>query len=422
MPTPKSAGYRFIFTQTRGMGSVHDFPEIQLAEIRLNDASGSSVLLPGTLATNSAGRTVYAQQDAAKAIDGHVETKWVDAKFRDNNHKSVLEITLPSAHAVSSYQLWTANDVVHRDPTSWFVQMRMANEEWLTIDRVDAADPPMARLAAYATITLQMPELDQLGWPGGETLPHPPDTPSPTPSVDPSPPTRQAPVSPVGATLQTHSMIGYPSPPTRQAPVSPVGTILQTHSMVNVPFALASILVLAFGLANVAHLWGSAVRHSMKLILGDTLYSRLTGCISTQSDVRFERVGRGVENDICNMPLEQSEGNSDDVAANSSEDESVIDDSQEGSDGELVDRSMMDGRIQKLADSPPCVGLTQSEPHGEATMEATIFEDATDHMSMREEPVSVGVVLQQQQPPWKASQYGTNEQCSSTPESVSHAV
>ena len=144
-----SAAYRFTFFATRGASSEHEKSELQLAELNLYGADGRSVLGPGVKASNPSGRTVNLQQTASKCVDGIVATKWIDGGFQANGHTSVLELVLPSAQHVESYNLWTANDVVHRDPVSWLFEVRLPDGAWATLDAQEAVEPPVERLAAY---------------------------------------------------------------------------------------------------------------------------------------------------------------------------------------------------------------------------------------------------------------------------------
>ena len=121
-----SASYRFTFTRTRGVGSDHEKPELQLAEIDLYRADGASVLSQAS-ATNPSGHLSNLHQQAQQVIDRQLETKWLDGAFQKNGYISVLDIMLPAPQIVAAYNLWTANDVVHRDPVSWKFQMRLAN-------------------------------------------------------------------------------------------------------------------------------------------------------------------------------------------------------------------------------------------------------------------------------------------------------
>ena len=167
MPVPASAGYRVTFTRIRGAGSIHRHPEVQLSELNLFDADGISILSPNVVATNPAGGVVHPQQTAAKAVDGRVDTKWVDGKFEANGYASVLELKLPTARAAASYQFWSANDVVHRDPVSWTMEVRLSDGGWAKIDEREMVEVPMERHAPYSSDRFVLPEPNfvQAGWP-----------------------------------------------------------------------------------------------------------------------------------------------------------------------------------------------------------------------------------------------------------------
>ena len=145
-----STQYRFVFTRTRSQDTEHEKPELQLSAVDLYDDDGASILLPGTVATNPLGTTSNSHQTVGMVIDHRVDTKWLDSRYQTNGHKSVLELKLPYAHhPIASYNLWTANDVLHRDPVSWHLEMRTVDGSWVMIDTQNDFSPPAERLAPY---------------------------------------------------------------------------------------------------------------------------------------------------------------------------------------------------------------------------------------------------------------------------------
>lgn len=151
-PAGASTGYRFVFTRTRGHVLEREKSELaccmQLAEVNIFGKDASSVLAPGTIATNPGGGIVSQRQSASQAIDQDIRTKWLDANFKASG-RSILEIRLPSAQAVASYQLTTANDNTFRDPVAWSVEMQLANGSWAILDE-RAFEPPAERLEPYS--------------------------------------------------------------------------------------------------------------------------------------------------------------------------------------------------------------------------------------------------------------------------------
>lgn len=85
-----SAGYPtqllFNFTDTRYPWSV----ELQIAELRLFSADGHRIEV--TNVTNPTGTAAYPNQAAFAAMDGRVETRWVDATHNVTGH-SLLYMT-----------------------------------------------------------------------------------------------------------------------------------------------------------------------------------------------------------------------------------------------------------------------------------------------------------------------------------------
>jgi hypothetical protein len=143
-----SRSYRFVFTRARSTGSAHEHPEVQISEANLCDSDGFTVL-EGATASNPGGGVVNKNQVSKAAIDGKLESKWVDGSFLSNAYHSVLELHLPKAARVVSYNLWTANDVVHRDPVDWTFEAQAENGDWVVLDERTNVQPPMDRLTAY---------------------------------------------------------------------------------------------------------------------------------------------------------------------------------------------------------------------------------------------------------------------------------
>ena len=162
-----SAGYRFTFTSTSSLGGPHEKPELQLAEVEMRDEEGRSILEKGTIARNPDGGLISPQQTASHAIDQRLQTKWLDGNFKANGGRSVLELTLPTARSLASYNLYTANDVVQRDPTSWTLQIRTASDTWVVVDE-QQIQAPADRLAAYSMTGFAVAEKHfvQPGWSG----------------------------------------------------------------------------------------------------------------------------------------------------------------------------------------------------------------------------------------------------------------
>lgn len=287
--TLASCGFRLVVTRARSDDSPHEHPEIQLAELDLFDQHGESILLPGSRAANPGGGIVNPQQVAARAIDRKVDTKWVDGNFKANDHYSTLELTLPSALTLSTYQLWTANDVVHRDPVSWMLQIRMADGEWLTVDERRLVEPPLERHAPYASagFPVHVP-LDSTaatstltGWTscGEAHSAASPHTPTSSPSVTSLSLSNSIPI----VSSAPGNGIG-PNPTNAPVPQPAGAPLLQQGALINNSreasndgrAAVGSVVmaaVLLAGLLNVYYFWGKSIRRSVRTALGNELYA-----------------------------------------------------------------------------------------------------------------------------------------------------
>jgi len=90
---------------------------VQIAEIKFKDYNGIAVDLSGCVASNPGGKhpdcTGCQSELPANAIDGNINTKWLDF------NKEALVITCEIAKDVSSFAFVTANDYPDRDPVQF---------------------------------------------------------------------------------------------------------------------------------------------------------------------------------------------------------------------------------------------------------------------------------------------------------------
>jgi hypothetical protein len=159
---------------------------LQLGEVRLFDAAGERLII--TSIANPRGASPLAEA-ATNVGDGRVGGrlftgggsvggKWLDTAFARYS-SSTLEVAFarPPAHGRSgeraghgaqrlreddvaavaaSYELWTANDAVARDPTAWSVYCLGPNEMALTADVRRSVLPPLRRGASYGRLPLRL--------------------------------------------------------------------------------------------------------------------------------------------------------------------------------------------------------------------------------------------------------------------------
>ena len=164
---PTNSEYYFDFTAVRDMSNNDG---VQLSEIKIYDTSGAEV--PIVAVSNPDGLTVRASEYPSNLIDGDLSTKWHDGTPTPN----LIILKLSSETTVASYELFTANDPVRRDPVSWtFGILRDGVREPLS--DVTDQNPTLTRGASY-------------GAPYVSKFPPPP---SPMPASPPSPPMQPQP-------------------------------------------------------------------------------------------------------------------------------------------------------------------------------------------------------------------------------------
>lgn len=135
---------RFTATKARPNGAYAG-TGIQFSELRLLH-KGEPVAWPeGTTAT-SANPAAGSREDAAKIVDGDVETKW----YSSSGVNMPVTITCGAPVTFDGYQFATANDAEGRDPVSWRLEMGVEQDGavvWTTLDtRTEVADDiPMTR-------------------------------------------------------------------------------------------------------------------------------------------------------------------------------------------------------------------------------------------------------------------------------------
>lgn len=317
-----STAYRFTFTGSRGTEDQAK-PEIQLSEIDLFENDGTSILRQGTIASNPAGSVVNLHQTAAKAIDKQLETKWLDGAFRANGHKSMLMLELPLAQRVASYNLWTANDVIHRDPVEWSLELRLPDGTWSVIDeQVDVA-VPVERQTPYrsagfpvASDTLDMvigvagsfaadavtaaaqlttlhvapqaaPRPQQQLQPLRQSQPPPKQTPQALPLAttmwsSPSPPLMIAAAATISATKIAETNAPQQTLPA-MLPASqhpPAKSLLEETeggfmTLMWATIIMAVLVLVAIATINVAYIWRADIENTLKSTLSDGHYAIL---------------------------------------------------------------------------------------------------------------------------------------------------
>ena len=211
--------YEFRFTRVRG-GRPNGAPTaaVQLAEVRLFGVLGQQLTV--SLATDSGEHsatgtgnggqdpdsfvagTDESREAPSKVVDGNVETKWADADCGQQPCpdgtpylclESRLQLTLSGDFVVDTYELVTAMDNMHRDPTTWTFGMCASaaceNGGFVMLSEVVDVVPPEERSTAYPIFYGTTPPSPPIA-PPSPSLPPPPPPPSPPPPPPPAGPSR----------------------------------------------------------------------------------------------------------------------------------------------------------------------------------------------------------------------------------------
>ena len=130
--------YRFCVDRTKRPADC-----MQLSEIELLDSKGK-VIPAGRFElgfNGSGGRKFGNGETPDRAIDGDVETKWLDFRAEHNAKPSLraavwLQFKFASPTELSGYRWYTANDFEDRDPGTWRLLGSNDGANWVIIDQV----------------------------------------------------------------------------------------------------------------------------------------------------------------------------------------------------------------------------------------------------------------------------------------------
>ena len=144
--------YRFAVDAPRS-----DSGKMQISEIELLDENGDVIPSSAFLidydstTTNSLGQTFGSGETPPKAVDGKLNTKWLDYRAGLDNPAEVrsavwLDFCFPSPTKISGYRWYTANDdskYPSRTPVAWTLAAYDDDDDTCHIlDRVVGYDPP----------------------------------------------------------------------------------------------------------------------------------------------------------------------------------------------------------------------------------------------------------------------------------------
>ena len=121
----------------------------QLSEIQLIDASGTAIpsnsftIAYDSTTTDSYGDTYPSSESPPNAVDGSLDTKWLDWRAGLNQSAATrsaawLDFCFDSPTAVYGYRWYTANDASERTPVSWtFSASDDGGATWTVLDKVE---------------------------------------------------------------------------------------------------------------------------------------------------------------------------------------------------------------------------------------------------------------------------------------------
>ena len=150
---PTSDVYQFVFTSVRG-GSTSI---LSLAEIRLFDIEGKQVII--SEANNPGGEYANPFELPQSAIDGNVQSKWLDTNFYG---EATLRLHLALPVHVAQYELITTAGTaaawnLKRDPTGWNFGILRGGETFEVLSTVAGFTPPDDRSTSYGRFYSIMP-------------------------------------------------------------------------------------------------------------------------------------------------------------------------------------------------------------------------------------------------------------------------
>lgn len=141
--------YRFVFTKIDGRHANYD--AVALSDIELLGWGGEDVHI--SRIENPGGTFPRVVENADRAIDDDLTTKWIDTSFTDPTptaNTSILQFHLFNPNEVIlGYRFFTANDAPHRDPVSWQFEKRTSDNKWTIVHSVSDFLPPMRRSTSY---------------------------------------------------------------------------------------------------------------------------------------------------------------------------------------------------------------------------------------------------------------------------------
>lgn len=124
----QSVGWKYFKFTTKQCKGGADSDSVQLSEIYFY-TNGQKIPAVGVTASDPLGYSPDGQ-DATKAIDGNVQTKWLDFQ------KQYIEITYQAPQNPTTWSFVTGNDQDERDPMDFTMEVSEDNQKWTLVTDV----------------------------------------------------------------------------------------------------------------------------------------------------------------------------------------------------------------------------------------------------------------------------------------------
>eukprot|EP00756_Hemistasia_phaeocysticola_P038881 Hpha_TRINITY_DN16787_c2_g2::TRINITY_DN16787_c2_g2_i1::g.76115::m.76115 len=124
----QSVGWKYFKFTTKKCKGGADSDSVQLSEIYFY-TNGQRIPAAGVTASDPLGYSPDGQ-DATKAVDGNVQTKWLDFQ------KQYMVITYQTPQSPTTWSFVTGNDQDERDPMDFTMEVSEDNQKWTLVTEV----------------------------------------------------------------------------------------------------------------------------------------------------------------------------------------------------------------------------------------------------------------------------------------------
>ncbi len=132
-------------------GTKRETDAMQLAEIELLDAAGYAIPAGDFKLSFEPGGAAFPKGETPdKAIDGRMDTKWLDFRAAASTQPAVrrrvwLQFEFAKPRRLFGYRWYTANDCADRDPSAWRLLGSNDGVSWVLLDARECFEAPAAR-------------------------------------------------------------------------------------------------------------------------------------------------------------------------------------------------------------------------------------------------------------------------------------